>query len=219
VTKASVVPRTNEEIAYQRLRELILARELPVDEFLPQRKLAEIAGAAVVTVRTALRTLENEGLIENIPRWGVRIPRETEETLRDRYYMREVLELAAVRRILDRGSPSCTQVLREKAEKCDGLEAEDPENIKRFAELHYDFHHYIAECSESPLLMECLDRVSLKTMMLSNSKRGWGRGQDRTTHLQLVDNIFSGNANQSEEALRKHIRRGLDLELEVIGLG
>lgn len=211
------IPRTNEEIAYGKLRDLILNRQLPIDKFLSQRGLAERVGVAVVTVRTALRRLENEGLIENVPRWGVRIPRETEETLRDRYYVREVIEVAALHRMMEHLDTQCVQTLREKAERCDTLMMEDPQNTARFAEIHCDFHHYIAECSRSPLLVECLDRVSLKTLMLSNAVRGWGRGQERATHVRLVNHILSGDPAQRERAMREHVRRGLELELEAIG--
>ena len=70
---------------------------------------------------------------------------------------------------------------------------------------------------QSQHLVECLDRVSLKTLMLSNAIRGWGRGQDRATHVRLVEHILSGDAEQRERAMREHIRRGLQLELEAMG--
>jgi DNA-binding transcriptional MocR family regulator len=65
-------PPTSEQQVTDRLRRHILAGELPVGEFLSQRKLAELAGTSVISVRGALRQLENEGLIENVPRAGVR---------------------------------------------------------------------------------------------------------------------------------------------------
>ena len=70
-------PATNEQQAYEKLRSAILRGEFPHGQFLSQRDLAERAGAAITTVRAALRTLESEGFIENVPRWGVRIPSET----------------------------------------------------------------------------------------------------------------------------------------------
>ena len=60
-------PRTKEEIAYQKLKELILNSELPKDEFLSQRKLAGKMDSTITNVRGALRQLENDGLIENVP--------------------------------------------------------------------------------------------------------------------------------------------------------
>ena len=99
------MPKTNEEMAYHLLRDLLLRGELPVGKFLSQRMLCERAGVAEVTVRPALRLLQNEGLIEYIPRWGVRVPVETEDSLRDRYFMREVLEVAAFKRVIELNNP------------------------------------------------------------------------------------------------------------------
>jgi DNA-binding GntR family transcriptional regulator len=210
-------PKTDEEIAYERLRNLIISGELPINEFLSQRKLSEQVGSAVVTVRAALRSLESEGLIENIPRWGVRIPEETEEVLRDRYFMREVLEVAAMRRILNQNNPEHLKVLVDMAERCDQVESEEPTNMELFSKVHYDFHRAIAELSGSPLLLEALDRIHLRTLMLYNAHRGWGRGRDRVTHVALMHEIMNGDWQHIKETMRHHIRRGLQHELEFLG--
>lgn len=94
------MPTTVEEQAYLSLRQEILGGELPAGEFLSQRKLAARSGVSVISVRGALRSLENEGLIENAPKWGVRIPQDTPATFTDRYFMRETLEVGLIQHAL-----------------------------------------------------------------------------------------------------------------------
>ncbi len=209
-------PKTSEEIAYERLRKAVLRGELPVNQFLSQRMLAEKIGAAVVTLRAAMRSLENEGLLENVPRWGVRVPLETEDSIKDRYFMRELLEVAALRRVLELRDPALVELLQRKAAACDRMASEDPENVERFAELHFDFHHTFVERSRSPLLLESLDRIHLKTLMLYNANRGWARGYLRTNHYQLVTDLFGADLQHAEEAMSNHIRDGMGLELEAV---
>lgn len=209
-------PITEEELAYERLRQLIIDGELPVNEFLSQRKLADRVDTAVVTVRAALRSLENEGLIENVPHWGVRIPVETEEVLRDRYFMREVLEVAALKCILENDDSEHIEILFEKAKQCDRVEIEEPENLELFVRIHYEFHRAIAKWSGSPLLLEALDRIHLRSLMLYNARRGWGRGRDRATHLKLMQDIVDGDWQHAKKVMRVHIRRGLQHELDFI---
>ncbi|MBL4702200.1 MAG: GntR family transcriptional regulator [Phycisphaeraceae bacterium] len=60
--------KTSEQITYERLKDLIVDNKLPQGEFLSQRKLAESVGATLVTLRSSLRSLENDGLVENVPR-------------------------------------------------------------------------------------------------------------------------------------------------------
>jgi DNA-binding GntR family transcriptional regulator len=142
--KEMATPRTSEEIARNHLRSMILQGELPTDVFLSQRWLAERVGVAVVTLRAALRSIEKEGIIENVPRWGVRIPGETEQSIIDRYYLREILEVAAVQRIVQRNDPADAARLRFLAEQCEVLSGQVPLDVNGFAQKHFDFHHTIA---------------------------------------------------------------------------
>jgi DNA-binding GntR family transcriptional regulator len=213
------MPKTKEDEAYAKLKTMILGDELPAGEFLSQRMLASKVKAAVVTVRGGLRRLENEGLIESIPKWGVRIPEETEQSLRDRYFMREVLEAAAVERIREIKRPEHKGMLLRTAKKSDVLKGKTKKVIHEYAEAHHEFHLLIAKCSESDLLYESLKRINLRTMMLWNAKRGWGRGLDQNTghHAKLVRDIFSSNKQKALQAVREHVRRGLKFELQVLG--
>jgi len=79
--------------AHKRLQKAILENELPKGKFLSQRMLAKMTNTSVVSVREALKKLEYEGLIESIPRWGVRIPILTKEILKESYIMREAIEV------------------------------------------------------------------------------------------------------------------------------
>ena len=123
-------PRTKEDIAYGRLKELILVGALPRGEFLSQRMLAERVDAAVITVRAALRQLENDRLIESVPQWGVRIPLETEDSVADRYFLRELLEVGAVQRLVLRREDIEVDTLRSSARACDELSAESESDFQ-----------------------------------------------------------------------------------------
>ena len=131
--------------------------------------------------------------------------------------MREILEVAAVQRIVEQASPIHAATLRELALKCDNVAVEEPDNSELFAQRHFDYHHYIAEADGSPLLMATLDRIQLRTMMLFNAKRGWGRGLDRVQHVKLTEELLSGDLQRAETAVREHVRRGLHHELVAIG--
>ena len=207
--------KTQEDEAYEQLRDLILAGELAVGEFLSQRMLASRVGAAVITVRGALRRLENDGLIENVPRWGVRIPRETEEQIQDRYFVREVLELAALRRLGGTLGAREAEELLVLARHCDELGAKGSKDARAFAEAHLAFHRFLPDCCGSWMLKVFLERLNLQSLMLFNAQRGWARGVDRDAphHEKLARILSAGDVERAETQLREHIRRGLDNEL------
>ena len=212
--------QTKEDKAYKDLRALILEGKLPVGEFLSQRRLAEQVGAAVVTVRGALRQLEKDGLMESQPKWGFRIIEETEDRIRDRYFVRELMEVGAVERIIEKHDPQQAQRLLDLARQCDEVSPHGPEpNVDEFAQRHSLLHLTMAEFSGCPLLVETLVRLNLRTRMLYNATRGWARGRDRSPrhHQELIEAILTYDHDQAVEAMRQHVRSGLQYELEAIG--
>jgi DNA-binding GntR family transcriptional regulator len=205
-------PRTKEEQAYAQLKALILAGELPKDEFLSQRKLAERVDTNLTTVRTALRQLENDGLIENVPQWGVRIPLETEERLRDLSFMRETLEVAAVQRLVQNKAAVDLRTIRDKAKRCDELARKLPQSMVEYHEAHYDFHMELAKQSGSELLVHSLNRIHFRSWLMRHDVRLWTR-KDLVNHQRMVDMIFSSPEKVAVAEIRDHIRGGLDGEL------
>ena len=207
-----VLPRTKEEQAYEQLKALILAGELPKDEFLSQRKLAERVDTNLTTVRTALRQLENDGLIENVPQWGVRIPQETEERLRDLYFMRELLEVGAVRRLVQNRATVDLATIMDKARRCDQLARKLPGSLIEYNEAHYDFHMELAKQSGSELLIHSLNRIHFRSWLLRHDVRLWTR-KDLVNHQRMVDVMFNSPEKVAVEAIRNHIVGGLESEL------
>jgi len=211
-TALKPLPRTKEELAYEQLKALILAGELPKDEFLSQRKLAERVDTNLTTVRTALRQLENDGLIENVPQWGVRIPQETEERLRDLYFMRELLEVGAVRRLVQKRDAIDLKTIKDKAKRCDELARKLPQSLVEYNEAHYDFHMELAKQSGSELLVHSLNRIHFRSWLLRHDVRLWTR-KDVVNHQRMVDVIFSSPEKVAVEEIRNHIVGGLDIEI------
>ena len=206
-----MTPRTKEELAYEQLKALILAGELPKDEFLSQRKLAQMVDTNLTTVRTALRQLERDGLMQNVPQWGVRIPLETEERLRDLYFMRELLEVGAVLRLVQNRDAVDVKTIKDKAKRCDTLARKLPDSMDEYNEAHYDFHMELAKQSGSELLLESLNRIHFRSWLTRHDKRLWTR-KDMVNHQRMVDVIFSSPEKAVAE-IRNHIVGGLEGEL------
>ena len=208
--------KTSEEITYNRLKNLIIDNKLPQGEFLSQRKLAESVGTTIVTLRSSLRLLENDGLLENVPKWGVRIPVESEDSIQERYYVRELLEVGAIDKMLDMHDPGIRVVLEKKAAECDAVKLTGPESFKNFAKKHTDLHLTIIRLSGNKLLCRELNRLNFRSMMLSNSKYSWAVHNENFSnshHRDLIKKIFDIDRQEALKAAREHIRQGCMLEL------
>ena len=209
--------KTCEEVAYDRLKDLIINNKLPRGEFLSQRKLAESVGATLMSLRSSLRLLENDGLIENIPKWGVRVPVDNEESVKERYYVRELLEVGAVSKILELNVPNARDILMQKAEACDMVKFTDSESFKNFAKKHADLHLTLTRMSGNKLLHRELKRLNFRSMMLENAKYGWEmhhENKNERHHRDFIEAIFTGTRESALEAVLQHVRRGCVMELE-----
>ena len=219
-------PKTREELAYEYLKKLILSGELPKDQFLSQRMLAKLAATNITTIRTALRQLESDGLLENVPRWGVRIPAETEERLKDLYFMRELLEVGAVRRLVQNRALIDAATIQRKAKECDALAEKLPDSVFEFAQAHFDFHLELAKQSGSELLLHNLNRIYFRNWLLWHDLRLWTREKKPNgkrvaprayclvNHQKMVDMILRASEREAVAEMRKHIYAGLDKELD-----
>ena len=71
------------DVVFQTLRKGILRGDLKPGERLMEIQLANRLGVSRTPIREAIRMLELEGLVYNIPRRGAQVARITEQDLRD----------------------------------------------------------------------------------------------------------------------------------------
>ena len=210
---------TCEEKTYERLKQLILTGKLPKGEFLPQRGLAQQVGATIVTLRSALRLLGNDGLIENIPKWGVRIPIDTIKSVTDRYYVRELLEVGAAEKLLGNPTGAMQDELIGLAKECDRMVPDSAESYRDFAEKHIRLHLRMAELSGNQLLVQTLTRLNFRSMMLSNARNAWMIQLEylqNAHHENFIRELFSLPRAEALNTVHTHIQRGLRMELAVL---
>ncbi len=73
--------RTEYEKVYEAIRNAVIAGQYAPGERLPQRKLAEKFNTTTITVREALRFLEQDGLVSIEPKWGAMVVEITPEKI------------------------------------------------------------------------------------------------------------------------------------------
>ena len=85
------------ELAFNRLSQEILSGRSDPGERLVEEQLTKRLGISRAPLREALRLLAQQGLVEHIPRRGVRVATLSDEDVRELYEVRDVLERHAVR--------------------------------------------------------------------------------------------------------------------------
>jgi len=202
--------------AYKRLQQAILENELPKGKFLSQRMLAKMTDTSVISVREALKKLEYEGLIESIPRWGVRIPIVTKESLKESYIMREAIEVMAVYLISKSITKEKAAILRNLAKQCDSMPSVDKKYASQFYEKHMKLHRFLINCTNNSLLLKEFDQLNVRQILFQSAKVTWTKRIEnwKHWHRDLVEEILSGDPQRAQAAMHRHIQHGLRYDLE-----
>ena len=205
--------------AQLRLREMVLAGELPGGARIAEVAISEQLGVSRTPVRSALLRLEQEGLLESLPNGGYAVRMFSERDVSDSIELRGTLEGLSARLAAERGAPPV--VLRE-ARAClhriDELLREpslDDAAFARYVTFNGQFHALLAELSGSTVIAQQLERItnlpfaspSGFVVVQANSPAARDMlliAQDQ--HRQVLDAIESREGSRAEALLREHSR-------------
>lgn len=194
--------------AYLRLRERILSNAIPPGTETLEADLAQSLGMSRTPVREAIIRLAHEGLVEVVPRRGVRV---VPITLRDLREINEVLGclevLAAEKVAARRLSPA---QIGEFDAAIDGMDAAlEAGDMDAWARADFRFHTLLIELSgnahlqrTASLYLDKAHRARLVTMPLRHRPV-----YSNTNHAAVVEAIRRNDPESAREIHAAHKRR------------
>jgi len=157
---AKLVPVNLSERAYFRIKKMISDYRFSPGSRLNVEQLARDLGTSRTPVWEAVRRLEQEGLVKNIPNRGVFLVELTREIAIELYTVREVLEgMAArlsVRRISEKALAKMERLLREQ----ERIVAK--EDLVAYSKSDFEFHACIYAACGNTILREMLESIKEK---------------------------------------------------------
>ncbi|NQT59864.1 MAG: GntR family transcriptional regulator [Bacteroidetes bacterium] len=209
--------RTEAQKLVDALREAIISGDYKPGDRLPQRKIGERFNTTTIVAREALRILENEKLVIIEPRFGAMVEEVTPEKLKGRYIVREALEGMAARLACENMTVKASISLKEIAKHCDNELNKNELSASEKARLHQSLHDTILDLVDCDELIQILKTNYLNSVILSNAYHIDWSHDEANWHSLLIDAIISGDPNRAEKMMRKHVTRGLSMELEALG--
>ena len=202
---------TKSDLAYTRLRELILGGELAPGAVLPQAALAQAIGISTTPLREALRRLRQEGLVDLDAHRDARVRPLDAAEARDLLELRSSLDPLAASLAAQRRSEADLAELRTAL---DGLEALPARPSVAQLQSHHRFHAAIHRASHNTLLVETLDTLWGKTDRYRRHGLEAGRTQDEldaraTEHRQLFEAVRDGDAETAADVMSRHVATSL----------
>jgi DNA-binding GntR family transcriptional regulator len=201
-------PETLTEAVAKHIRDAIVRGEFAPGSALPEIRLADQLGTSRGTVREALRTLEDQGLVDVLPHKGSFVSQVTKRKAQELYSLRAVLEAFAVRLAVEKGAfaGEAGQALEARMAHLEAVAGGSDPMVTIEAERA--LHREIWSRCDHELLLELMATLQLQTrrLLLYNKVFRSPPEEEIATHRDLVAAILSGEPAQAEAAVREHIR-------------
>ena len=191
------------EPIYNRLKEMIVSGELKPGEKIVQEKIAESLGVSRTPLMKALLALENDFLLESIPRRGMYVKTLNDKELYDIYVCREALEGMAARILAE--SNNSEHIIQLKS--CfKAFTSEGKINSKAYAKADETFHSLLIKLTGNAPLDKIYFFGSIYEKVVN---RGLLRPPEETLkeHHSIIKAIEEGNSSLAEKNARNHIQK------------
>lgn len=213
--RVTVPPRLRTQVA-DTLRNAIVMGELAPGERLIERVLCERIGVSRTSLREAMRELENEGLLTNLPNRGLIVSIVDPKTAQEIFDVREALEGLICRLFCERATDDHIDRCRAvQIELAAAYEAGVASELIAAKNRLYDVLIAGADNSEAERMLRSIHmRASqLRMMSLSNGDRRKASHEEITV---LIDSLLNRRAKEAERLARKHVQRATQFALSMI---
>jgi DNA-binding GntR family transcriptional regulator len=202
--------------AYHFIQSKILSGALPAGSRISEQALADELGISRTPVRSAIRELETEGLVEQVARFGTIVRKAERRDLADIYELRVALEGFAAEEAARRIAVDDLAVLQCL---CDRMWSEaqrlpyrpegtlDNETLSRFVAADMQFHMVIVRATGNRRIMKCVS----DSRLLGH----WGHGIPHTAemiagfwgdHTRICEALRRADGEGARRAMTQHIR-------------
>jgi len=156
------------DLAYRRFKAMMFERRVEPGAVLSQQELCALLDVPVTPLRDAIRSLQSEGLLEVLPRSGIRLLKPDLELIRNTYQLRRILEREGVKRFVESATDEEMAELRAHHEEF--RSAIDPEASSdalrtNVTNVDDEFHGRLIASLQNPFISSIYgmtkDRVTL----------------------------------------------------------
>jgi DNA-binding GntR family transcriptional regulator len=214
-------PNPLRQQAYQHIQRKIMAGDLPAGGVLSENELAREIGISRTPIREAIRRLENEGVLEQVPRFGTIVRRLQRRDLVELFELREALEPYAVAQAAGRVTPDDRAMLRKLCKEikliADEVEARpnavaDAALMRRLLSADLGFHMLLIRASGNTRMMKIVADSRLLTRIFGTPRQEHDRAVLQETyrfHSRILDAVEAGDGETARTLMAEHIRASM----------
>lgn len=189
-----------------RIRGAIETASLLPGTRLVELEIAKQMGVSRAPLREALRQLEREGLLTNIPGRGHSVITMDEADIREVYTLRAALEKLAVEIIIGQGDDTALHSLQELVDRMRRVGSE--EGGISLVDLDFKFHEAVCRLSGHQRLVQAFLALKSQTKLMLAMWGAWYQNPKRLSdeHAALLRAIGAGKVAPALQLVEGHIR-------------
>lgn len=146
------------ELTYNKLKDMILSRDINPGERIIEDKIAEMLGVSRTTAKRAINNLLNDGILLEIPRQGVYVRKYSVKELIEVYEIRAELEYLAAKHA---AINSTEEDINQLQSIFNGVEIDESHENPEYVKADIKFHKKILSVSNYQVLPAILDNFRL----------------------------------------------------------
>lgn len=193
------------ENLYNRLQMDIIRGVHSAGKKLTEQSLCEQYNISRTPVREALRQLETEGLVENIPNRGAFVVGFSQQDILDMYELRKVYELQAVRWAIRRITEDELEELGEIFEFMEFYTHKG--DVEKMLNINSNFHQMIYTASRNKMLRQVLSSYQVY-IKYSRSPRSYNENYLESVleeHQKIYQAFLSDDEEAAVQAMEEHM--------------
>ena len=207
--------------AYQHIQRKLLNGDWTAGDVLSELTVAKELGISRTPVREAFRNFEQEGVLEQVPRFGTRVKALDRRDLVDLYELREAIEPFAVAQAagkLRAADAATLQALCEsmsthaEALRKSGQTVPTPPMMKQLMSADLAFHQLLIRAAGNRRMMKIVADSRMLARIFATPRQEHTLPVIEETiqaHTRILEAVRLGKAEAARKLMAKHIRASL----------
>ena len=200
---------------YDIIRDMIVSQELRPGQKIFEEQIAAEIGVSRTPVREALLRLENDCIVEIVPRRGPFVVELTEQKIIEILQIREVLEGLVARLATPLLSPAQLKRLQTLLDNINIID-DDKKHLTRYTNHDITFHKLLLETCNNQMVANMMGPINshLHLIRLRTVSFAGRAKQTVAEHYRILAALAERNAELAEQRMRDHIASVRDSALE-----
>lgn len=203
----ALVENTNlREQIYQIIHDMILGRQILPGEKILEEDLAKKIGVSRTPIRECLCRLENEGIVEIIPRRGAFLRKYSKKKVAEVFDIREVLEGLVARLVAGNQDLELNTKVRRVLDRVYQL-PDQGEVLTEFTRADVEFHRLLLNACSNEMLQGAMAVINTHLQIIRARTVVIPGRAKRTVeeHYGILEAVEKQDPPAAEERMRRHI--------------